>query len=227
MAPGREPGAIVVSDIDQRGSVDPLDELPDDPVGVGELAIPLAPWLGLGLGHHSRPGGDDAGVLIVEVVDDEDEQKALPCRPGVLGRPERAEPRLEEDDVPSGRRVRERYEPGPGTIAKYDRELATFDGLRLDDLQRDAALSFVLDFARAGALRRLEAQSAGALDWDAVATPLAGHLGEKHPLAQRVGAAAGAELDGAYDPDAAWRFGLDRVLDGLARIIEQGVGTTR
>ncbi|QMU98343.1 TetR/AcrR family transcriptional regulator [Microbacterium esteraromaticum] len=111
---------------------------------------------------------------------------------------------------------------GPGTIAKYDRELAVFDGLGLDDVQRDAALSFVLDFAMAGALRRLEAQSAEGLDWDAVATPLAGHLGDRHPLAQQVGATAGAEFDGAYDPDAAWRFGLERVLDGLAPILEQG-----
>lgn len=116
---------------------------------------------------------------------------------------------------------------GPGTIAKYDRELAVFDGLRLDDLRRDAALSFVLDFARAGALRRRDAQSAGALDWERVAMPLAGHLGERHPLAQRVGAAVGAELDGAYDADAAWRFGLERVLDGLAPIIEQGDGSSR
>src|SRR5690606_23620470 len=40
---------------------------------------------------------------------------------------------------------------GPGTIAKYDHELHALDGLDLDDLTRDAALTFLLDFVATNA----------------------------------------------------------------------------
>lgn len=108
---------------------------------------------------------------------------------------------------------------GPGVIAKYDRELAAFDDLPLTDPQRDAVLSHVLDFARSGARRLLDQRSAGGLDWSRTGERLAQHLGDRYPLAQRVGAAAGAELGAAYDADAAWRFGVQRLLDGLAPIL--------
>lgn len=109
---------------------------------------------------------------------------------------------------------------GPGTIAKYDRELAVFEGLGLADTDQDAVLAYVLDFARAGARRWLDAHSAGELDWHAVATPLSERLGARYPLAQRVGGAAGEQLDGPYDPDSAWRFGMERVLGGLAPLLD-------
>ena len=40
-----------------------------------------------------------------------------------------------------------------------------------------------------------------------------------YPLASRVGSAAGAAHGSAADPDHAYRFGLDRVLDGLAAFV--------
>ena len=42
---------------------------------------------------------------------------------------------------------------------------------------------------------------------------------DAYPVATRVGAAAGLAHDAAYDPDHAYRFGLQRVLDGLAALI--------
>ena len=42
-----------------------------------------------------------------------------------------------------------------------------------------------------------------------------------YPLASRVGTAAGAAHGSAADPDHAYRFGLDRVLDGLAAFVER------
>ena len=42
----------------------------------------------------------------------------------------------------------------------------------------------------------------------------------KYPTASRVGAAAGAAHGAAYDPDHAYTFGLQRVLDGLGALIE-------
>lgn len=107
---------------------------------------------------------------------------------------------------------------GPGTIAKYDRELRAFDGLDLDPVRRDAALTFVLGFARASAARIAEhgrAAEFGAA-WGQVADRLATYLGESYPLAQEVGGAAGAAMESPYDGDAAWAFGIERVLDGLA-----------
>jgi hypothetical protein len=42
----------------------------------------------------------------------------------------------------------------------------------------------------------------------------------RYPRAVRVGAAAGAAHGSAHDPDHAYRFGLARVLDGLAALID-------
>ncbi|QCB92462.1 TetR/AcrR family transcriptional regulator C-terminal domain-containing protein [Cellulomonas shaoxiangyii] len=109
---------------------------------------------------------------------------------------------------------------GPGTIAKYDHELHALDSLALPDVDRDAALTFVLDFVRGAArARRPDPHGAAmAADWATWGPRLAAYLGDAHPLAQRVGAAAGAEQGAAYSPDHAWRFGLDRVLDALDRL---------
>jgi len=107
---------------------------------------------------------------------------------------------------------------GPGTIAKYDRDLHAFDGTGLSDVDRDAAGTFVADFVRASARARRSA--AAAVDmadlWGAWQDRLAAYVGEAYPLARRVGAAAGEAMNTSYSPDAAWAFGLDRVLDALA-----------
>lgn len=107
---------------------------------------------------------------------------------------------------------------GPGTIAKYDHELHALDPLELDDVTRDAALTWVLDFVRASARaqrpdpRREEMAEVWA-EWGG---RLASYLGDDHPLAQRVGAAAGEAMNAAYSASHAWEFGLERLLDGLA-----------
>lgn len=106
---------------------------------------------------------------------------------------------------------------GPGTIAKYDHELHALDGLRLDDVERDAALTFVLDFVRASARaqrpdRRPDETSDAWARWSG---PLAEYLGEAHPLAQRVGSAAGEAMNAATSPTKAWTYGLTRILNSL------------
>ena len=115
---------------------------------------------------------------------------------------------------------------GPGTIAKYDHELHALDGTGLGDVERDAALAFVLDHARSAAARALRATpTADFADvWADSAGPLAGYLGDDFPLAQRVGSAAGEELGAPYDAERAWEFGLDRVLAGLGELVERAVG---
>ncbi|MBM9460006.1 TetR/AcrR family transcriptional regulator [Nocardioides sp. zg-536] len=112
----------------------------------------------------------------------------------------------------------ERSALGPGTIAKYDHELAALAPLDLDDVTRDAALGFVLDFARASARARRPGPRAGELaeNWPEWSARLQMYLGDTHPLARRVGAAAGAALNGPTSTTHAWDFGLERVLAALA-----------
>ncbi|CAM3189268.1 TetR/AcrR family transcriptional regulator [Nocardioides dubius] len=109
---------------------------------------------------------------------------------------------------------------GPGTIAKYDHELAALAPLGLDDVATDAALTFVLDFVRASARALRPQPHAGELaaSWPQWGPRLAGYLGDDFPLAQRVGAAAGEAMGGVGEPSLAWSFGLARVLDGLAAL---------
>jgi AcrR family transcriptional regulator len=117
---------------------------------------------------------------------------------------------------------------GPGLMAKYEHELAALDGVGLTDLQLDDALTYLLSFVQANARATSDARAArlaSAMDdaqwWAANAPLLARILDEDaYPLAARVGSAAGAAHGGAYDPDHAYRFGLDRVLDGLAAIVD-------
>ncbi|WP_307868665.1 TetR/AcrR family transcriptional regulator [Micromonospora sp. C95] len=116
---------------------------------------------------------------------------------------------------------------GPGQMTKYEYELRAFDGTGLDDVTRDAALTFVLDFVRAAARAAAEARSAQQAStwtdeqwWTANAPLLAQVLDERRfPTAVRVGAAAGAAQNAAYHPGQAYEFGLARVLDGLTTLI--------
>ncbi|UMG94334.1 TetR/AcrR family transcriptional regulator C-terminal domain-containing protein [Nocardioides sp. TF02-7] len=114
----------------------------------------------------------------------------------------------------------ERTALGPGTIAKYDHELAALAPLGLDDVTCDAALTFVLDFVRASARALLPRPHADELaeQWPVWGARLATYVGDDFPLARRVGAAAGEAMGAAHSPALAWEFGLARVLDGLAAL---------
>lgn len=107
---------------------------------------------------------------------------------------------------------------GPGTIAKYDHELAALVPLGLEPVTCDAALTFVLDFvgASARALRPDPRAGEMAEHWPEWSIRLGAYLGEDYPLAQSVGAAAGEAMGAASSPSLAWDFGLARVLDALA-----------
>ncbi len=124
---------------------------------------------------------------------------------------------------------------GPGLMAKYEHELRAFDETGLDDVERDAALTYLLSFVQAAA--RAAADSSAAAresrmsdeQWWAANAPLLGRVFDeaRYPTAARVGSAAGAAYGGAYSPDHAYAFGLQRVLDGLGVLIDRhGTGTT-
>lgn len=109
---------------------------------------------------------------------------------------------------------------GPGTIAKYDHELHAFDGTHLDDIQRDAALTFLLDFVRSSAAARLDAPIDFGPIWSAMSARLGELVGDDYPLARRVGEAAGEQMGAPFSADLAWDFGLERVTAALADLID-------
>jgi AcrR family transcriptional regulator len=117
---------------------------------------------------------------------------------------------------------------GPGLMAKYEHELAALDGLGLDAVEMDDCLTCLLTFVQACARAAADARAArrdSAMDdeqWWAVNAPLLARVLDErtYPLATRVGAAAGAAHRSAHDPAHAYRFGLRRVLDGLAALID-------
>ena len=118
---------------------------------------------------------------------------------------------------------------GPGQMAKYEHELSALEGLGLDDVEMDASLIHLLSFvqacARAAADRRAVERDSTMDEerWWAASAPLLARFVDvnAYPLAARVGSAAGAAHGSAYSPDHAFEFGLQRVLDGLAALIER------
>lgn len=117
---------------------------------------------------------------------------------------------------------------GPGLMAKYEHELAALDGTGLDDVEMDDCLTLVLTFVQASARDAADARAArqqSAMDdqawWAANAGLLERLLDPRtYPLASRVGSAAGAAHGSAHDPEHAYRFGLERLLDGITALVE-------
>ncbi|MGH3943059.1 MAG: TetR/AcrR family transcriptional regulator [Pseudonocardiaceae bacterium] len=117
---------------------------------------------------------------------------------------------------------------GPGLMAKYEHELRAFEGLGLDDVEMDDALTYLLSFVQAAAraaidVRTVQRDSAmNDEQWWAANQPLLARVFDEnsYPTAARVGAAAGAAHGAAFHPGHAYEFGLQRVLDGLGALIE-------
>ncbi|KUN82308.1 TetR family transcriptional regulator [Streptomyces griseoruber] len=121
---------------------------------------------------------------------------------------------------------------GPGLMAKYEHELSALEGCGLDDVERDDALTYLLDFVRAHARSAAEARDArrdSAMDdaqWWAAGAPLLAQVLDPaaYPTATRVGTAAGTAHGSAHNPEHAYTFGLARALDGLAALVERRGG---
>jgi AcrR family transcriptional regulator len=117
---------------------------------------------------------------------------------------------------------------GPGLIAKYDRELRALEGVGLTDVEMDSVLALVLGFVQTAARQALEAtlveQRTGLTDeqWWRAQAPLLEEVLEpgQFPVADRVGTAAAQAYQGVWDPEHTFEFGLARVLDGIAVLID-------
>lgn len=116
---------------------------------------------------------------------------------------------------------------GPNTIAKYETELRTVEGVGLTDLEMDSVVALVTGFAESAARVSVNAAEAerrsGISDmqwWEAVAPVLDRFVNEDdYPIGTRVGTAAGMEYGSAIAPGRAFEFGLARVLDGIEVLI--------
>jgi AcrR family transcriptional regulator len=117
---------------------------------------------------------------------------------------------------------------GPGLMAKYEHELAAFDGTHLRDVEVDASLSHLLGFvhghmrARHDAVRATTDSAMSDAQWWAANRDVLAQAFDPaaYPRAVRIGAAAGEAQGSAWDPGSAWRFGLARTLDGLAVLVD-------
>ena len=117
--------------------------------------------------------------------------------------------------------------PGPNMTALYDGELAAVDGLGLTDIEMDLVVSLLDDYVRGaarGAVEAAEAQTRTGISdqqwWEAYGPLLAEVIDpDRYPTATRVGAAAGAEYGAAHDPVRSFRFGLQRIIDGIEAFI--------
>ena len=112
---------------------------------------------------------------------------------------------------------------GPGVMAKYDHELGALAGSGLSAVDTDAALTLVLQYVQGAARNAVEAAQAEGRtgmtdrDWWEAHAPLLEKVydPERYPTATVIGAEVGESLQAAFDPTAAFEFGLARVLDGL------------
>jgi hypothetical protein len=114
---------------------------------------------------------------------------------------------------------------GPNLIRKYDAELAPLDGIGLTDIEMDAALTLVLTHVGGVESMRLglERERASLSDgewWQMHERTLMPHWeGMDFPLAGRVGQASSEAAGGVLDLDLTYRFGIDRIIDGIELLL--------
>jgi hypothetical protein len=120
-------------------------------------------------------------------------------------------------------------------MAKYEHELAAFDGLGLDEVETDSSLTYLLGFVQASARASADARAEVArtartdLAWWQEGGPVLEMIMDPaaFPRASRIGTAAGEARGGAFHPGHAYAFGLERVLDGLGVLIERRASDAR
>lgn len=118
---------------------------------------------------------------------------------------------------------------GPNASLKYEAELRPLDKLGLTDVEMDSVLTLVLTHvegtarARANLQRTNQDTGMTEVEWWVATAPLLDKVmdGARFPVASRVGMSAGQAYQGASDPAHAFGFGLERILDGVALLIQE------
>lgn len=114
---------------------------------------------------------------------------------------------------------------GPNVLAKYDADLRAVSGIGLTEAEMDSVVGLVAGHVEGAARRAVEARQVvrrtGLTDeqWWRAYEPLLVRVFDpgRFPTAARVGEAAGA----AFDPEHAFEFGLQRVLDGIEAFVQR------
>lgn len=126
--------------------------------------------------------------------------------------------------IPQGRPVL-----GPNINRKYEAELRPLDGIGLTDAEMDGVLTTVLvhvqGMARWQAALTADRSGSGEDDeqwWRAIEPALAAVMDPAaFPVSGRVGRAVGEQLNSVGDPAGSLDFGLDRILDGVERLLDR------
>ena len=111
-------------------------------------------------------------------------------------------------------------------MASYEFALRAVDGLGLSPVEMDMVVSVIGAYAMGAARPQAQAkkvrEATGLSDdewWYAIEPYLSTRDFSRWPVSQRIGPIVG-ELYGLGDPDMSFRFGVERLLDGLAVMIE-------
>lgn len=116
---------------------------------------------------------------------------------------------------------------GPAIFNRYEHDLNLIDGIGLDDVEMDAAVSMLNGFVRGTAASANEFANSYATTgqsdqewWDSF-VPELGRVAndETYPVSSRVGAELGEQFQAANQPEFVFEFGLQRFLDGIAVLI--------
>jgi hypothetical protein len=116
---------------------------------------------------------------------------------------------------------------GPHASLKYEAELRPLDKLGLSDVEMDATLTLILTHvegcarAQAAIEHSQHETDMSEAEWWIAHAPLMEKIIDPalFPVATRVGTAAGQAYGGASSPEYAFRFGLDRIVAGIAELI--------
>ncbi|MFC9688522.1 TetR/AcrR family transcriptional regulator [Kribbella sp. NPDC056951] len=117
---------------------------------------------------------------------------------------------------------------GPQVMAKYEYELAAVEGIGLTDVEMDATVALINGYVHGAVRTAVEArqviQHSGMTDkqWWLAHVPHLDRIADidSYPLSTRVGSTVGEEFDAPYDSDHAFEYGLARLLDGVAALVE-------
>jgi|TARA_A100001391_G_scaffold190664_2_gene163370 AcrR family transcriptional regulator len=119
---------------------------------------------------------------------------------------------------------------GPNTLAAYEVALGSVEGIGLDDLEMDLAVTALMDIVvgtvRNAAREKTVRDATGMSDdewWRRIEPFLETIDYAPYPISSRVGPVAGAEY-GAGDPHRAFKFAFERFLDGMELMLERKAG---
>ena len=118
---------------------------------------------------------------------------------------------------------------GPNGSDRWEWQLAAIEGAGFTDLEMDQVITLLSGFtvgaakASIDASRTAEQSGISDVQWWEIHAPILERVmpGDAYPISGRVGTVAGQEYNAVSDPERSFRFGLDRILDGLADLLDR------